>query len=541
MVTMRALAEVALAFRARLANVAGKTFDGKRDAYKIFGYKRELFPTDYRSRYRRNAVANRIVKALPNATWRGGADIVEDEDPDTVTPFEQAVIDLDKRLKIWDKVKRADVLAGIGRYAVLLMVAPGEVDTPLVSCPPDGLVQLVPYAEEDATVERWDADKNSPRFGHPVFYSIKRTEISETSVNTAGNVGKRVHWTRILHISDGLLDDNVYGEPRLECVWNLLDDLEKLSGGGSEAFAKRADQGVQFDLDPEAKLSDEAKAALKQQIEEYEHELRRTMFTRGIEAKTLGSDVADFKSPIEAIMSLISAGTGIPQRVLMGSEQGKLAAKQDRANWDNRVQDRQKDFAEPCIVRPLIDRFIELGVLPKPGGAVETDVETEERDDEPETKVAGDYEVHFSSLTTMDDEQRADMAAKWKALNSGGETVVTVNEIRTLCLDLEPIEDVLTPEELTMRQEAIAAKHEQTVNPPPPMGRFNKKGGRDWKHVHQAADRFRRAGKAGRLSLLRRRQTGHGSGSPAEGAGAARRAGRADAGERGHRSDGGVA
>jgi hypothetical protein len=24
-----------------------------------------------------------------------------------------------------------------------------------------------------------------------------------------------VHYTRVLHVSDGLLDDNIYGEPRL--------------------------------------------------------------------------------------------------------------------------------------------------------------------------------------------------------------------------------------------------------------------------------------------------------------------------------------
>ena len=72
----------------------------------------------------------------------------------------------------------------------------------------------------------------------------------------------------------------------------------------------------------------------------YEHGLKRDLLTRGITAKEMGSDVADFTGPINTLIGLVSAGTGIPQRVLMGSEQGKLAAKQDRGNRDNRVSDR---------------------------------------------------------------------------------------------------------------------------------------------------------------------------------------------------------
>jgi hypothetical protein len=141
-------------------------------------------------------------------------------------------------------------------------------------------------------------------------------------------------------------------------------DLEKVVGGGAEAFWRRADRGMQLDLDPTIDVSQEQKDAMKVQLEEYEHELRRILTTRGVKINELGSDVADFKSPVDAIMALISAGTGIPQRVLMGSEQGKLAAKQDRANWDNRVTDRQSDFAGPLVLRPFIDKMIAIKALP---------------------------------------------------------------------------------------------------------------------------------------------------------------------------------
>lgn len=492
---MRSLSAAVSAFRSRLANIASVTFGGRRDLYRAFGYKRELVVSDYRSRFDRNEVANRIVKALPYATWRGGADIVEDEDPEVITAFEQAFIDLDKRIKIWDKVKRADVLAGIGRYAILLIGAPGDLNTPLVTCSFDDLVYLQPFAEEDATIEKFDSETASPRFGLPEYYTVKRTSMTGGGSITAINVGRRVHWSRVIHVSDGLLDDNVYGEPRLKGIWNRIDDLEKVVGGGAEAFFRRADQGTMFDLDPELEFTPEQQTALKNQINEFENGFKRTIFSRGLDMKTMGSDVADFKAPVEAILSLISTGCGIPMRVLMGSEQGKLAAKQDRANWDNRVTDRQNDYADPCIARVLVDRLIALGAVPPPVNG------------------EGAYEIHFSSIATMDDEQRASMATQWATLNqTTGKTIVTVDEIRTLVLELPPLGDV---------DEGAAQQNDEPPAPKPSgFGRTAaaKKGGASWKKVHQAADRFRQASKAGRLRQLRSRPNRDRSLSPAEGA-----------------------
>lgn len=418
----------ALMFRSKLANLAGKTFGGKRNLYKALGYQRELSPSDYRSRYRRNEVANRIVKALPKATWRGDVSIVEDKDPNKETTFEKAFELLDQRLKIWDKFQRADILAGIGRYAIILIGAPGRMEDPLENCTADEIAYLTPFAEEDAMIAEYEVDVNSPRFGLPLFYYVKRTTMtSNTAINSA-TIGRRVHWTRCFHVSDGLLDDNIFGEPRLECVWNRLDDLEKVAGGGAEAFWRRADRGIQFDVDPTIDFTgadgetSTAHADTKKQIEEYQHDLRRDLFTRGIKINELGSDVADFKSPVDSIMSLISAGCGIPQRVLMGSEQGKLAAKQDRASWDNRVTDRQHDWAEPCVVRPFVQKMIDLGALPEPE--------------------ADEFSMNWSSITTMDDEQRATIAGQWAALNDHGERIVTADEIRQNVLKLGPLQDI---------------------------------------------------------------------------------------------------
>lgn len=455
-------------FRDKLVNVASVLFGGKRDLYRTFGYRRQLLPIDYRSRFERNAVANRLVKALPTSTWRGGAEIVEDENPEVETAFEAAFADMDERLKIWNTFLRVDILAGISRYAVIMINAPGALETPLENASADEITKLTTIAEEDARIESYDADINSPRYGQPEFYTINRL-VTQTQAATADNFGKKVHWTRIIHVADGLLDDSVFGEPRLRCVWNLLDDLEKVTGGGSEAFYQRADQGRMFSIDPLVKVDDPAKKNLKKQVMEYENEGKRNLISSGVKVSTLGSDVADFSRQAGAIIDQIATGSGIPQRILTGSERAHQASTQDRSNWDDRVEDRRKDYAIPCIVRVFVDRMISLKALPAP---------------------VNGYDVEFPQLRVMDDVQRADIAKSWAGVNQAmGETVVSPDDIRTLVLNLP-----------TQEEAGIDA------TPIEPAVKAAAKGGVvAYKHIHRSADRFRGARATYRQRLLRRR------------------------------------
>jgi hypothetical protein len=63
---------------------------------------------------------------------------------------------------------------------------------------------------------------------------------------------------------------------------------------------------------------------------------------------------------------MISAVTGIPKRILTGSERGELSSSQDTVEWNNYVTSRRLLHAEPHIIKPFIDKCIEYGILPKP-------------------------------------------------------------------------------------------------------------------------------------------------------------------------------
>jgi hypothetical protein len=243
-------------------------------------------------------------------------------------------------------------------------------------------------------------------------------------------IEKEVHWSRIVHVADGCLDDHVYGQPRLQRVWNLLDDLEKVTGAGSEAFWLRAHQGYHFDLDKEVELDDTAETQLSDEVDEFVNNIRRAVRTRGVKLTSLGSDVANFDRNVDSIITQISSGTGIPKRILVGSEQGQLASEQDRVNWAERVQDRRNEFAGPTVVRQFVDRLIEHGALPEPS----------------------DYDVRWPQIFDLSDDERAKIAVKYAEINQkAGKIVVTVDEIRDLTLGLGAL-----PEEARKENEETA-------------------------------------------------------------------------------------
>lgn len=422
----KALASV-LASRGVLANIAGITFNGARDYYQSLGYDRVLFPAHYRSRYNRDAVAARIVEAKPQSTWRGGGEVIEDSDPSTETDFEKAWSTLNDRLKLWSMFQRTDILSGIGRYGVLFLGGPGKIDTPLKKMKPEEFAYLAPYSEADAPIQTFEIDQTNARFGRPIFYSIARMTASSAIIpppEITGSVadanfmgGRRVHYTRVLHVADNLLDSHVYGIPRLERCWNLLDDLMKVTGGGAEAYWRRADAGLQVDVDPDMELEPDDEVALDDTIDRYIHRLDRVVRTRGVKMNPLTSQVAGIKDPIDGIMSQLSAGTGIPQRILMGSERGQLASTQDDDNWTERIVDRRRDFASPMVVRPLVDFLISVGALPAPK----------------------QYSVGWPEIDNLDETQRAGVAIQWSEINKNmQEEVVTPDEIRDRLLGLPP-------------------------------------------------------------------------------------------------------
>jgi len=395
-----------IASRATLASQLGESFDGDRELYTSCGYPFTITFSRYKGRFTRQDIAKRIVSAYPDATWRGAPDVYETED-EKETEFEKAWDLLLKDVPVYHYLNRVDKITGIGRYGVLLM---GFDDGKPMDQPVEDakeLLYLQPYAENHATIDMIVTDRKDKRYGLPMYYKL---QMGVANVNSGGKTSttqqERVHWSRVLHIAEGCTESDVYGTPRLECVYNRLQDIETITGGSAEMFWRGGFPGMSLEADAGTAL--QGTAALEDEIEAYMHGLTRVLRLQGIKANQLDTQVANPKFHIEIQLQLISGATGIPVRILTGSERGELASTQDKGNWDNRVDERRKDFAGPSILTPLIDRLIEVGVLPKPKDG---------------------YIVEWPDIGALDDKEKAEIAknlteAMSKYMESGASAIM---------------------------------------------------------------------------------------------------------------------
>lgn len=478
--------------RREWASQNGLSFDGRRDTYKILGYKRTLTINDYCHRYERGGIAKKIVDFYPRTVWAGGASIFEDEDPNAETPFETMVHDMFDRLQMWGMFQNAHIMARWCNYSVIVLLAPtpqtstsatsltGEVngqpgidqstinntnsdsnsdvksgsDTghrqPLMRGVgnPDSIVGILTIPQDRAKIVKWCRDKTSPNYGMPEIYNIRVGSLDRNNnQNGAGFTDSfDVHASRVIHVAQGALENRISGKPALESVWNLLDDLDKIIGGGAEAYWRRMNPGMSLDIPPDIQFKEGEEEALEDVVEDYELGYTKFLKTRGATVKPLSATLIGFASEADKIIDLIAGTEGIPKRILIGSERGELASTSDQDNKNDHADQLRMEFAIP-LVRTLIDRLIEFNYLPKPAK----------------------YVVEWPDIEELSEDEKASVALKMAQANNfqkqaSGTIIYLSNEIR---------EDVSGKEELT--EEEMTPKLPEPVVPPPGAGGLNGK------------------------------------------------------------------
>lgn len=391
-----------------LAQQAGKHFGGDRDLYEVMGYPRHLTPEDYADDYLRQDIAARIVDAYPDATWREPPEVKGDQ------AFVSAWIDMDRKHSIWRTFHRLDRLTGMGHYGVLVFGLDGgeNMEQPAEGTDYD-LLYLQPHSERTAEVIRWEDNPQSSRYGMPLLYRIT-TGTNWTGAG-AGQKSMTVHHSRVIHVAERALEDISIGTPRLERIYNRLMDLDKLLGGSAEMYWQNVAMMMAFLADADAEIQPKDRDEMKAQFEEMQNGLRRFLTLQGTDAKNLapGLQGSDPGSHIDKQIDIIAGASGIPKRILLGSEAGELASSQDENNWAARISERREQFAGPTIVEAFIGKCQRLGVLPR-----------------------GFTEIEWPEADTLGESGRAEIAhRKAQALQaylstSGGDFIVRPDEFR---------------------------------------------------------------------------------------------------------------
>lgn len=393
----------------------------------IFSYPAENSFDDYMYMYRRTGPGKRIINAIVDFTWKNTPIITENDE------LYKQIEALNKNHAIFKMLKRADVLACIGRYSVLVInTKNGKPMEALKNA--DGIDEITflsVYSEKQATIAQWDANPNSPRYGLPDTYKINVQGVGTNSISHT------VHHSRVIHIADELLDSDVYGTPKLEPVYNYIQDLMKIVGGSAEMFWRGAYQGLVFNVDPEKLMPDEALADIEARIEEKSVGMERNTVVSGVAVQPLPSVTPDPSRNVDTLIQLIASGRGIPARIFWGSEQGQLASSTDRDMFLSMIAGRREDFAEDAVLKVLIDRLMESGFLTK-----------------------GDYEIEWQPLIEQTADEKISNADKLARIG------------RTVVGSAGEVTQIFTREEI---------REEAGFEPEPPDTNFQPQG--DYSHI----------------------------------------------------------
>lgn len=339
--------------RGQFGSFLGLSPDGKRDTYDIYNYPKSLSgDTGFRQMYqysRRQGVANRITWGLSKRCWRDGFEIYDSSEEDA----KQVLVDevqMLKRAGFVKKIEQADILNRIGRFSVLFVGVPDGKDPsePLdrTSLGSDWLDKLyfVAYPYDGAQISSQVSDPTDQRFGLPEKYTLQRS-TSSSDTKDAEIKAITAHWTRVVHLNENALDSDIEGMGALEPVFNAILDIEKATGGSSEAYFRNARQKIAYEIDPQfandVLTNEKSKKSFNTAAEKFTDDWQDHTMAAGAKVKSIVAPLADPLPTVKASLWTVSSYTGLPIRVLTGEGSGQLAGSEDQLAYDQIIMDRQ--------------------------------------------------------------------------------------------------------------------------------------------------------------------------------------------------------
>jgi hypothetical protein len=343
----------------------GLTFDGKRDLRATFGYIPNPTYEDYIDEWSRFGLFWKAVDFPIKATWDRRLTIRPVGAKPNESPLEKEWVKLQKRLKLHTRMVMMDRMLAFSPYVVGLIGFRGsdDLEQPQETAKADDVLFLQPYFEKQVKVLQWDADTSSERFGKPHLYEIEM--VVDPNSKGAGKKVK-VHWSRVIHAADEVTDNPHTGTPRALRLLDRAQDALKVLGGTPEMWYQGADRVPVIEaVEGASKPGDDEIKEMLEHLNRALNGLKRSVYVGNAKVSTMDSITPDPTGVWNMIVSVIAATSGIPQRMLLGSERGELASDQDRENWSDFIDDRRSDLAEPTLLFPLVDRLMELRALPQ--------------------------------------------------------------------------------------------------------------------------------------------------------------------------------
>lgn len=317
---------------------------GAHPAEYIFGYPPIINFSHYKYIYDKTPVAAAVIDHYLQA-WAPPPIVV---DADENGKFAQEFAKWAAETMLWTELRKADKLALLGNYSVLLLRTSGELSIPM------GAV-----AGSITGVEAFAMDEFSVR------QTTNKREIEGYDISPGE---MKVHLSRTIHIAHNCLVGKVWGKPALLPVFNLAYDYMKASGAAAHNLWSSALATRMINL-PQSPTAEQAEDIAKK-FSRLQDGIDRVGVFQGIESFKSEQQREIAGHYMEVLFKCVGMATGIPYKILIGTQEAKIAGQADEAAWERKLNSRRKEQCEANIIRPLINKLIESGTIRKPNGMV---------------------------------------------------------------------------------------------------------------------------------------------------------------------------
>jgi hypothetical protein len=350
----------------------GISHSENRNLNTICGWTVDPGYSEYWDMFKRSGYANRIIKSFPRSCWRDGATLKDGPPAEEAESAEEPNVILEDEMQqltqlgIFQKLEQADILNRIGSFSVMYIGLPGESNTDVAETGKGGKLEDVffaPYSQRSVTVNKYDQDPQSKRWGLPLEYTLTpRNDDKDSTSQTVDNRQTIVaHWSRVVHLAEGALDNGIQGEPALRSVFNTLEDYIKIRGMSSESFYRNCVQ--KFVLLTDEKLNPQAMAnstqtwaeVIDEAAQNFVNKQKDYLLLKGIrDIEFAEAIIADPKNAEMILIRELSSQTGMPQRLLTGEGPGQLAGNEDKGAWNQIINDRQNQWCAQWLTDALV-------------------------------------------------------------------------------------------------------------------------------------------------------------------------------------------
>ena len=397
--------------------------DGKRSrAWCEYGFKSDLSFLDYYGAYDRDGLGNAAIELRADKVFSSDPWIIEGDErseSENYTATELEIKRFAKRVKLWQAMKQAYIMALVGGCSYLILeLKDGKrlSDKPKLSARTlDTVDRIIPVWRNQIEVKDRTAD------GIVTMY-----QYSEPQEDGYHPKHRDVHPDRLVTLGCPQL-----GRPMLKAGFNALVTVEKVIGGAGESFLKNASRQMNINYDKEVDLEQIARAYGLEDLGEYQeimNELAKdinsgvdiAMVTQGANVSAMTVAVSDPVPTFQTALQVFAASVKIPLKILIGNITGERASTEDMKQFNATCQAFRETDVD-TMIRALFDRLIAFGLV-----------------------ALTEYEVMWNDLTDGDTNEKADTAQKVAAalqayaaakqanFLTGDEMPVTDSEFRSL-------------------------------------------------------------------------------------------------------------